>query len=70
MPGYAGGVCPSSRACGRFIPDGGGSPVHVPRDRAGSPYCASSSETQPSRKRRNPLPSRLGLATQWPQGEA
>ena len=37
---------------------------------AGGPYVASSSETHPSRKRRKPLPSRLGLATQWPQGEA
>ena len=33
-------------------------------------YRASSSLTQPSRKRRKPLPSRLGFATQWPQGEA
>ena len=32
------------------------------------PYRASSSETQPSRKRRKPLPSRLGLATAWPPG--
>ena len=37
---------------------------------AGGLYVASSSETHPSRKRRKPLPSRLGLATQWPQGEA
>ena len=37
---------------------------------AGRLYRASSSETHPSRKRRNPLPSRLGLATAWPQGEA
>ena len=33
-------------------------------------YRASSSETQASRKRMKPLPSRLGAATQWPQGES
>lgn len=33
-------------------------------------HPASSSETHASRKRMKPLPSRLGVATQWPQGES
>ncbi len=34
------------------------------------PQPASSSETHASRKRMKPLPSRLGVATQCPQGES
>ena len=35
-----------------------------------SSQSASSSATQPSRKRMKPLLSRLGEATQWPQGDS
>ena len=49
------------------------SPRHgntAPENTGESTHPASNSETHVSRKRMKPLPSRLGVATQCPQGES